>query len=383
MPGEVSALSTPARAPVIDLDRRVVCLWGLPFDVIDLPGAVQALREAARSGRRCWVSTPNLNFVIAARKDAAFRRSVLMSQLSLADGMPLVWAARLLGLPLRQRVAGSDLFEALSREDAAAPLKVYFFGGPEGAAQAACERLNARAGGLRCVGFESPGFGSLESMSTPQTWARINASGADFVVVALGAQKGQAWIAHNHPQLHAPLISHLGAVVNFQAGTVRRAPAAWRHLGLEWLWRILQEPALWKRYARDAAAALPLLTGCLLPLWWARRRWRGCPALDVRVEPVAEEGGQRVRLAGVACGLTIEPLRQAFKQALHRPQPLEIELSGLRDLDPQAMGLLLLVQAHQLLSGQPLRVRGATPALRRRILQHGCAHWLDAEEPPS
>lgn len=376
-----AAMPRPASPPVIDLDRRVVCLFGLPFDVTDLAGAVQAVREAARTGRRCWVSTPNLNFVIAAREDAAFRRSVLLSQLSLVDGMPLVWAARLLGLPVRERVAGSDLFEALSRGDPDEPVKVYFYGGPQGAAQAACERLNERGGGLRCVGFESPGFGTLDSMSTPQTRQRIDAAGADFVVVALGAKKGQAWIARNHPHLQAPVISHLGAVVNFEAGTVRRAPGVWRRLGLEWLWRIGQEPALWKRYARDAAAALPLLAGSLLPLWWARRR-RGPAVLDVRVEPAGPSCGHRVRLAGWARADNLGPLRAALKQALHRAQPLEIELSGLHDLDAEAMGLLLLVQARQLLSGQPLRVSGATPALRRRIAQHGCADLLEGETDP-
>ncbi|MFN3297590.1 STAS domain-containing protein, partial [Caldimonas sp.] len=99
--------------------------------------------------------------------------------------------------------------------------------------------------------------------------------------------------------------------------------------------------------------------------------------LDVQVEPAGPSCGQRVRLAGVARADTLGPLREALKQALHLPQPLEIDLSGLHDIDAEAMGLLLLVQARQGLSGQPLRVGGATPALRRRIVQHGCADLLE------
>lgn len=370
------ASETPARS----FDRRVVCLFGLPFDVMDLDGAVQAVREAARTKRRCRVSTPNLNFLIAAREDAEFRRTVLASQLNLVDGMPLVWAARLLGLPLRERVAGADLFEALSRGDPANPLKVYFYGGPEGAAQAACERLNAQASGVRCVGFESPGFGTLDTMSTPDTHARINAAGPDFVVVALGAKKGQAWIERNHPHLDAPVISHLGAVVNFEAGTVRRAPRPWQRLGLEWVWRIVQEPALWKRYAKDAAAALPLLFGSLRPLWWAARR-RGPEALEVQLDTRPEHGGHRLKLAGVAQAGELAALREALEQALRVPQPLEVDLSALRDIDAEAMGLLLLVQAHQWRTGQVLCLCGASVALCRRIAQHGCTDLLD--QPPA
>jgi len=91
----------------------------------------------------------------------------------------------------------------------------------------------------------------------------INASQADFLVVALGAKKGQAWILHNLEHLQVPVVSHLGAVVNFVAGTVQRAPAAWQRAGLEWLWRIKEEPALFGRYWNDGLA--------LFGLWWKTR----------------------------------------------------------------------------------------------------------------
>lgn len=89
-------------------------------------------------------------------------------------------------------------------------------------------------------------------MSAPELLAQINATGAHFLVVSLGAQKGQAWIVQNMEQLTIPVISHLGAVVNFVAGEVNRAPMWMRKVGLEWLWRIKEEPSLWRRYAADA-----------------------------------------------------------------------------------------------------------------------------------
>ena len=162
-------------APVsagVDFDRDVHCLMGLPIDAIDLDGAVRRVRQAAFNSKRCFVSTVNLNFLMAARSDAAFRGSVLHSDLVLADGMPLVWVARMLGVPIRERVSGAGLFESLCAHSGP-PVSVFFFGGPDGAAQAACERINQASSGLRCVGFDSPGFGSVEQMSGADRIERI------------------------------------------------------------------------------------------------------------------------------------------------------------------------------------------------------------------
>ena len=128
-----------------------------------------------------------------------------------------------------------------------------------------------------CVGFESPGYGDVESMSSPETIQRINAARADFVVVSLGAQKGQAWIVRNRERLSAPVVSHLGAVVNFVAGEVLRAPRWMQRGGMEWAWRILQEPALARRYAKDGF----VLFGLVVREVWLRVRRRGKVSGDV------------------------------------------------------------------------------------------------------
>lgn len=248
-------------------ERRCVTVAGLPFDVMDTQGAAERLSGAMRDGQRLFLSTPNLNFLVAAQRDEAFRASVLASDLSVADGMPVVWLARLQGTPLPERVAGSSLFDLLRRgagqQVLGRPIKVYFFGGPPGVAERACAVLNAEhaagRGHMRGVGAQCPGFGPVGAMSPPEAIAAINASGADFLVVALGAQKGQAWIMHNLDRLTVPVVSHLGAVVNFVAGTVQRAPLAWQRLGLEWLWRIRQEPQLFRRYWSDGWALLRLV----------------------------------------------------------------------------------------------------------------------------
>ena len=250
-----------------DFSREVHCILGLPFDAVNLAEAEQRIRAAATNRTPCFLSTPNLNFLIACRTDKPFRSSVINSDLSIADGMPLIWIARLLGIPIRERVAGSDLFETL-RAQSSSRLSVYFFGGMEGVAETACRRLNAEKLGLTCVGYEYPGFASVLEMSSDENIAKINASGADFLVVSLGAKKGQTWIEHSRARITVPVISHLGAVVNFIAGNIDRAPIWMQRTGLEWLWRIKEEPGLWRRYASEGLVLLELLVTRVVPYAW-------------------------------------------------------------------------------------------------------------------
>lgn len=244
--------------------RQQWSLLGLPFDAVTLEQACDRVYQAIDSGSRCFISTPNLNFVINADKDPEFARSVWLSDLNLADGMPLIWAARWLKIPLPERVAGSTLFDVLvQRATEKCSLNVFFFGGDPGVAEVAANVLNNQPGHARCCGYLDPGRGSVESMSMDAIIEQINASQADFLVVSLGAKKGQAWILHNLDKLEVPVVSHLGAVVNFVAGRIKRAPAIWQKLGLEWLWRIAEEPHLWRRYLSDGIAALRLAGGVL------------------------------------------------------------------------------------------------------------------------
>lgn len=367
----------PAHAPAVDFQRPVHALLGLAVDACDLAGAVDAVRRAAFEGRPCMVSTPNLNFLVQAQHDAAFRASVLDSELSLPDGMPLVWTARLLGVPLPGRVAGADLFEALARHEGP-PVDVFFFGGPEGAAQAACERVNASASGLRCVGFDAAGHGTVEDMSGAERIARINASGAHFVIAALGARKGQAWLQHNRTRLRAPVRCHLGAVVNFAAGRVRRAPRALQRVGLEWLWRIVEEPALWRRYAGDALAYARLLVTRVLPLMLVQalrsRRAERSAALHTRW------AGRtcRIELHGAWTRENLQPLRDELAHAAGQAQSVSISLRECGWLDSSAVGLLLV--APRAFPGG-LRLLDPSPAAARSLRLQGAGFLLAADPP--
>src|SRR6188768_4186490 len=251
-------------------------LLGLPFDALSLEGARSRIFAAVESRRQLVFATPNVNFLALAHRDPRFREDILRTDLSLADGKPIVWLGRLLGIPFVERVAGSDLIESLITEPGSRVLKVYFFGGEEGAAAAASAALNRKRGGLAGVGSWYPGFVALDQMSGAEVIADINRSEADMLVVSLGAAKGHRWIEANRHRLTVPVISHLGAVVNFVAGRMRRAPLIMQRTGLEWLWRILEEPTLVTRYARDAGYLLGAIVREL------------CPQLVLRLLPSRE-----------------------------------------------------------------------------------------------
>jgi N-acetylglucosaminyldiphosphoundecaprenol N-acetyl-beta-D-mannosaminyltransferase len=329
----------------LDLGRDVHALFGLVFDALTLEQTVLKLRRCVGEREPCFVSTPNVNFVVAAQDDPEFRGSVLRSDLSVVDGMPLVWISRLLGLPLHERVAGSDVFDRLRRESGP-PLKIYLFGGPEGVAERASAALNRQPCGMQCVGFSSPGFGSIESMSTPEVIERINLSEADFVVVALGARKGQAWIELNRYALKAPLVSHLGAVVNFVGGDVVRAPGWMQSVGLEWLWRVREEPALWRRYWRDAMELVGLVVGRVLPVLWDRLGGRSA----TRPPGFTWSGSDQstvLHLTGDWLKPALDPLRTELRAALSAGHEVQIDLTGIDRVDSAVAGLLLLVAGWQ------------------------------------
>ncbi|MHB1140947.1 MAG: WecB/TagA/CpsF family glycosyltransferase [Sulfuricaulis sp.] len=361
---------------MVDFNRDVYCLLGLPFDAVSMPQAVERVRRAVSDRRRCFLSTPNLSFLIGCLNDRGFRDSVINSDLSVADGMPLVWMARLLGMPIRERVTGSGIFEAL-RSDSACRISVYFFGGPEGVAERACQRLNKEAAGITCAGHECPGFGSVAGMSDESVIARINASGADFLVVALGAKKGQAWIEHNRSRITVPVISHLGAVVNFVAGTVHRAPVWMQRSGLEWLWRIREEPGLFRRYFRDGLALIVLLLTRVVPYAWHLQRHKVDADQLANADAEMREEGRRsvVRLRGAWTRKNMAPLRDCLARAATAGKDVSLEMGEVTYVDSAVVGLFVLLHGYQTQHGRQLLLLSLQP-LVRRVMGYCRAEYL-------
>jgi N-acetylglucosaminyldiphosphoundecaprenol N-acetyl-beta-D-mannosaminyltransferase len=328
--------------------RDVHCILGLPFDALDLSQAQATVTSTINTGHRCFLSTPNLNFLIGCLDDEQFRNSVIHSDMSLADGMPLIWIARLLGIPVTTRVAGSTLFERL-RQQTSLSIKVFFFGGPDGVAEKAGTVLNNENKGMHCVGTVSPGFGTIDEMSSAALIDKINVSNPDFLVVALGAKRGQAWIENNLHRLNVPVVSHLGAVVNFVAGTVTRAPELIGQLGLEWAWRIKEEPVLWRRYCADGFALLGLLVkpvaSTLLSNFKTKINNKKSNLSQVIVEN--KDNYCCIILEGDWSRHNLKSLRDTLTEVTACAQNIQIDMGKISSIDSAFIGLLILLYGHQ------------------------------------
>jgi len=329
------------------LSRNVWSILGLPFDAVNLQEAMDAIIFAIDNKQRCFLTTPNLNFLITAQSDTDFYQSVIESDINIADGMPIVWLAKLLGIPINQRVAGSDLFAGLSalkgREN---KISVFFFGGQEGIAEQASLKLNQNSVAMHCCGYHDPGFVSVDEMSSDAIIQKINQANPDFLVVALGAGKGQAWIQKNKQYLNAPVISHLGAVINFVAGHVERAPIFWQRFGLEWVWRIKQEPVLFKRYLFDGLAFIKLILTKAIPLAIYDRYLRCSTAYNVPVEVGIDESTvQRISISGSVKSTELQKIRCVFNNVIDSgDEEVIISLAEVTYLGAEFVALLALLQ---------------------------------------
>jgi N-acetylglucosaminyldiphosphoundecaprenol N-acetyl-beta-D-mannosaminyltransferase len=356
--------------------RKVWCLFGIPFDAISLEQAATEIVSAANENRRCFLSTPNLNFVCTAQTDLAFRESLINSDLNIVDGWPIVFVAKLLGIPITQRVAGSDLIEYLYQRDASKPLNVFFFGGEPGVGELATQKINQNSSGLYAVGNFAPGFGSVDEMSSADIIKNINSHKVDFLIAALGAKKGQAWIEKNRHQLTAPVISHLGAVINFFAGTVKRSPVKMQRLGLEWFWRIIQEPTIWKRYFFDGLTFLKLLIVNVFPyvIWLKFNKQRLNDETHVSAHIEETETTITLKLTGACTEKNIAALKPIFIDVARKAKDIVIDLHSVTILDSAYLGLCLLLLNVVKQNGQKLRFINAVGHNKKIIKWSGLSY---------
>lgn len=225
-----------------DSGGRII-LHGLPIDPLTEEAATDELFSRLSAGGGGVVLTPNLDILQRLAKQDEVRRAYAQADLVLADGMPLVWASRLQGTPLPERVPGSDLIWSVSERAARENASVYLLGGSPGVAGAASNRLQQEFPGLRVAGYHVPPFGFLEDAGEVETMVRnVTEASPDLVFVALSSRASELTIDLLRPQLPCTWFLTVGISLSFVAGDVRRAPA-WTHgIGMEWMWRLIQEP---------------------------------------------------------------------------------------------------------------------------------------------
>jgi N-acetylglucosaminyldiphosphoundecaprenol N-acetyl-beta-D-mannosaminyltransferase len=229
----------------------------MAIDAVTMSEAVTIVREwLAEPYERCrYVVTPNVDHVVQYQEHPGLRAAYGDAGLVLADGWPVVAAARLLRRPLPARVAGSDLVPAvLQAIPPSRPARIFLLGAAPGVAERASERIERQWPGVQVVGTYSPPLGfESQPAELEDILEFITHAAPDLIIVGLGAPKQELWVHRNSDRIRAKVAICAGATIDFLAGEKQRAPRWMRRCGLEWFHRMISEPRrMVKRYLRDA-----------------------------------------------------------------------------------------------------------------------------------
>ena len=223
-------------------------LGKVPVDVVTFAEALDRVERLVDAKQGGFVFTPNVDHVVTVEDNPDFERAYARASLSLADGMPIVWASRLLGRSLPERVAGSDLIIPLLERAGRRGWRVYFLGAGPGVAEKAAA-IAREKWGVNVIGTDAPMVNLADTAQIDRLAAQLAEARADLVLMAFGAPKQELLIDLVADRVKPAVLLGIGASLDFIAGTVSRAPALMRQMGLEWLFRLSQEPRrLWRRY---------------------------------------------------------------------------------------------------------------------------------------
>ncbi len=230
----------------------IAVLLGLPFHDLTNDEALEECRRALKGEIPGYFVTANVDFAAQAYGDPNLRTILFYARRVFCDGMPLIWISKILGHPLRERVAGSDITPKLLEECAKLGKRVYLFGSDESTLERVVQVLGERMPKLEIAGYESPPMGQIQSWRNSDIVERVRNSRTDLLLVALGCPKQENWIYQYAHETGAQLSIGIGASLDFIAGKQTRAPAWMQKTGMEWFWRMATNPKrLFGRYARD------------------------------------------------------------------------------------------------------------------------------------
>jgi len=223
---------------------------GVNFDNLDYEGLCERVERRIADRQPGYIITPNTDHVCQYHRNPEFQQSYTDAFLILPDGVPILWASRFFGTPLRQKLSGSDLVPQLADFAAQRGYSVYFLGGHPGTAEKTARILQSRHPGLRVAGVDCPEYGfHLNPERNTEVVRQLKEARTDFCFIALGSPKQEIWMRRHFTEAGVPVMIGVGAAFDFVSGRIRRAPRWIQAAGLEWLWRLCQEPRrLWRRY---------------------------------------------------------------------------------------------------------------------------------------
>lgn len=235
--------------------RRIL---GVRIDGTSYQNACDRISHWSHTKRSCYIVAANVHVVMTAYWDRAYRKILNHAALVTPDGMPLVWGLRQLGIVKQSRVYGPDLMLAWCDRATQEQLSIYLYGGTDTMLQRLAQNLQQQFPDLIIAGSHAPPFRALTPAEEAADVAAIRQSGAAVIFVGLGCPKQEEWMARQQGKLNAVMIG-VGAAFSFHSGTVSQAPRWMMAWGLEWAYRLWQEPRrLWRRYVLNNSAFLLL-----------------------------------------------------------------------------------------------------------------------------
>jgi exopolysaccharide biosynthesis WecB/TagA/CpsF family protein/anti-anti-sigma factor len=352
-----------------------VCILGVPFDHVTISQAIKTIEQMITTRRPHYIATANVDFLVQSLEDQELRRILVEADLILCDGTPLVWVSRWLGNPLPERVAGADLVPQLLEVAADKGYRVFFLGGKPEVATRAVERLRGKYPEIQIAGHHSPPFAPLEKMDHEGIARRIRDAQPDILLVSFGCPKAEKWISLNYQALGVPVSMGVGATIDFLAGEVKRAPVWMQGIGLEWVFRLLQEPSrLGPRYGKD-----------LRRFGWAIAR----QLQAVNAARASDETG-----LGLTATFTLQVVRITAPGHLDRSvlmrdlpsrfyvhaQDCVIDLSRTRAIDSTGLGWLTRLYRNQRSAGRKLILLAPLSPVRRCLRTIGLDSLLTIAE---
>ena len=224
-------------------------ILGVGINAITMEDTLAHISAWIDNAEKHYVSVCVVHTVMECQKNAAMRQAVNSASIATPDGMPLVWLGKMKSNQPVERVYGPDLMLELCKLSAQRGYTQYFYGGAEGVPEDLSQTLQRKYPGLKVVGAYSPPFRPLTEVENKQIVEQINQANPDIIWVGLGTPKQDLWMASHRKLLTAPVIIAVGAAFDFHTGRISQAPSWMQRIGLEWLYRLIQEPKrLWYRY---------------------------------------------------------------------------------------------------------------------------------------
>lgn len=231
------------------------------IDNLTMDETLQAIDNLIKENKSAYVVTPNVDHIVQLETNKELQDIYNNASLILTDGKPLLWIAKWYGTPIKEKISGSDLFPLLCRMAAEKGYKMFFLGAAEGVAEKAAKNLSKRFIGLNVAGTYSPPFGFEKDVyEMNKIKEMIIKANPQILIVGLGCPKQEKFMYHHCAELGVPISLGLGASFDFEAGNIKRAPRWMTNHGLEWLFRITQDPKrMIKRYLVNDRAIFKLV----------------------------------------------------------------------------------------------------------------------------